>query len=81
MPLSLTQTNNAVYVLLLEAFKNTKITKEDNVAKTIKELLKDFNYNDIDNFVTLQNSIKTIKKAKKPKKEKGKGRGKQFITS
>ena len=76
MPLSLTQTDGAVYVLLLEASKNTEITKEDDVAKTIEELLKDFNYNDIDNLATLQNSIKTIKKAKKPKKEKGKGRGK-----
>ena len=76
MPLSLTQTDGAAHVLLLEASKNTEITEEDDVAKTIEELSKDFNHDDIDDLATLQNSIKTIEKAKKPKKEKGKRRGK-----
>ena len=48
------------------------------MAKTIEELLKEFNHDDIDDLETLQNSIKTIEKAKKPKKEKGKGRGKKL---
>jgi hypothetical protein len=49
------------------------------VAKIIEELSKDFNHDAIENLVTLQNSIKTIESAKKPKKEKGKGRGKKLV--